>query len=227
MAAPSIAAVTTSVEATTVTAHDITLPASVAGDLIIVIFATHGDNSVSDWDGFTSIFSVNRGTSAHLSFAYMKATSASVPGTAIQITTAFAETSAHVAYKISGHIDPATQAPEASTGAGGFSNAPNPDSLTPTGGSKDYLFIAGMANQADGTPLDGFPTSYSISQQELESGGVNNCTVASAGRQLTAASDDPGTFDLVSTTDRAWAAGTLAIHPAAATGNPYYAYAQQ
>ncbi len=221
MAFPSVDATSTSTEGTDTTAHTITLPSSLAGDLLVVIFASESDNTISDWDGFTSIFAVNRGTTAHLSVAYMEATSASVPGTSIGITTGSTESSVHIAYKISGHIAPATQAPEASTGATSFSNAPNPDALTPTGGAADFLFIAACSSQATNDPFDGFPTSYDGSQLDEDSGGPSNtCTVGAAWRQLNAASDDPGSFDLAGADDRNWVACTIVVHPAAGGNAP-------
>ena len=223
----TVAATATSVEGTDTPSHTITLPASVAGDLLRVYFASEGDNTVTDWDGFTEIFSVNRGTAVHLSSAYMKATSASVPGTSITITTSSSESSAHVARKYTGHEDPATQAPEASAGANGFSNTPNPDSLTPTGGAKDYVYEVACASQSSNDPFDSFPSNYTGSQQDLDSGGPSNTvTIGVAFRNLNAASDDPGSFDLAGADSRNWVAATFVVHPAAVTGNPYYAYAQ-
>lgn len=43
------------------TTHVITLPANiVAGNLLMVFFATDGDNTITNWGGFTELFSLSK-----------------------------------------------------------------------------------------------------------------------------------------------------------------------
>src|SRR4030067_39854 len=64
--------------------------------------------------------------------------------------------------RIPGAEAPTIQPPE-SAGVGGNSISPNPPLLTPTGGAKDYLWIAVETNNQTGTPnpITAFPRSYS------------------------------------------------------------------
>ena len=120
------------------------------------------------------------------------------------------------ALRITGHEDPATQPPEASTGATGYSAAPDPDSLTPTGGAKDYLWIAVDGNTDGRRTVSAAPTNYpSITLNAFSTaGGAAGATGATADRQLNAASEDPGVFTISGISD--WEAHTIAVHPSTA-----------
>lgn len=118
------------------------------------------------------------------------------------------------ALRITGHEDPAMQVPEASTGATGTSNSPDPDSLTPTGGSKDYLWIAVDGNTDGRRAASAAPTNYVNLNPFSTGGGSAGATGATAERQLAAASEDPGAFGLTGSSP--WAARTIAIHPSSA-----------
>ena len=144
MAFPQVAAYNTSVRATSGTSHTVSLPAGISpGDLLLVFFSTDGDNTISNWGGFTQIFSANNGTSAHLSVAYKIALGSDT----LTVTTTSSETSAHVSYRITGHNT--SQMPQASSGAVLTDANPDPDSLSPTGGQKEYLWFAAEGNDDD------------------------------------------------------------------------------
>lgn len=218
MASPTVAATNTSEETTATSSHGVDLPAGVvSGNLIVSVFSSDGDSTVSFPAGYTEFFELMAGSRNTLSFAYRQADGGE--GASFTVTTSADRQSAHVTYRITGHENPATQAPEASTGATETSldTNPDPDSITPTGGSKDYLFIAAHGHNNDRTTT-AFPTSYSNGLSEQGSGG-GACGVASAERQLTATSEDPGTFTISAGAE--WVAATIAIHPGAAvTGIP-------
>lgn len=122
----------------------------------------------------------------------------------------------YVAYRITGAADPATRAPEISTVTIGTGANADPPAVTPTGGSKDYLFIA--VYTCDGVNAASSPPSgYSNLSTGQSSGGAagTNAIVSSASKQATASTEDPGTF-----TNSAPNSGnstfTIAIHPPAA-----------
>jgi hypothetical protein len=130
--------------------------------------------------------------------------------------------SAEASFRISGAENPATQAPEIGTTATGTSVNPDPPSLDPAGGSKDFLFISfcGSAGEQadDGTYCTAFPTNYTTANLEKTCGtaGTNlGGMIAAAARSLTTAGpEDPGTFTV--SENAAWRAQTIAIHPASA-----------
>lgn len=100
----------------------------------------------------------------------------------------------------------------------GDATSANPPILTPTGGSNDYLFIALASNAATGdtTGFTAAPTNYTGLLSNGASSGGSTANIASATRQLTATSDDPGTF--TPSSNRFWAAATVAVYPAAGGG---------
>jgi hypothetical protein len=49
----------------------VSLPPSISvGNLLLVFFATDGDNTITNWGGFTGIFSLSEGTAASLHVGY-------------------------------------------------------------------------------------------------------------------------------------------------------------
>lgn len=208
---PEVVSRDTSVEGTDTTSHLVDMPATVdAGDLLVIIFANDGNVNVT-FDTFDKILDKNTALGdANLSVAYKQADGTEDGGTET-VTTSSAESSAHIVYRITGHIDPVTQAPEVSTGAAGISANPNPDSLAPTGGSKKYLWLAVAANDGSDTTTN-FPTNYVNGTSVTSGGGDLRCNAMGAERQLIGSSENPGAFTIDGSEE--WAAATIAIHPA-------------
>ena len=123
---------------------------------------------------------------------------------------------ASLCWRITGGENPGTQLPEAQIATGTGAN-PDPPSIAPTGGSKDYLFLVfgGMDGEAQTYTL---PASYSNSTGTAHSstGGTDdtNCRIAGGGRALTASSTDPGAFTAAAAFS-GWTAITIAVHPPA------------
>ena len=186
-----------------------------AGDLLIVIFAVDGNPTVT-WGGtgFTEFFQDANGNNATLALAYRQVDG--TEGSSIEVTTSPAEGSGHIVYRIKGHEVPSKQAPEVSVKATGLSESPDPDSLTPTGGAKNYLWLA-VHGVDRNRSTDTFPTNYvnGISNQVADGDGASP---GSAERALNASSENPGAFT-VSTSDQ-WIAATIAIHPLGGGGFP-------
>lgn len=117
-------------------------------------------------------------------------------------------------YRVSGAEDPATQAPYFGTFNEEDTATPNPPSLTPGGGSDDYLYVAvgGCRRQT----YDGFPSGYGEGNLGIgDTGATAGTGMGMAGKRTTASSsDDPGTFSMVAD-NQTWT-NTTAIPPAAA-----------
>lgn len=208
---PEVLSRDTSVETGEETSHSVDMPATVdAGDLLVIIFGTEDGSSIA-FGTFTEIFDEDSAGAAKLGIAYKQADGTEDGGTET-VTTGATTQSAHIVYRITGHVNPATQAPEVSLDANGSSSAPDPNSLTPTGGSKKYLWLAAMACDLDTTAgsISGFPTNYT-NGTEINSGSDGAMT-GGAERQLKTVSEDPGAFTIHET--RFWIAATIAIHPA-------------
>jgi hypothetical protein len=207
---PAVQDTNTSGESSDVTNHTVNLPANIsAGDLLIVFFSRDNSGSVN-WptgDGWASIFHQENGTANALDIGYKIADG--TEGATITVTTPSSTQSAHISYRITGHDY--GRAPEVSTGVTGNGTSPDPDSLTPTGGAKDYLWIAVEGN-VNGDEVSAYPSNYTDGQTKAvgASGGAN---VAVARRELNASSEDPAVF---TSPLNKWIACTVAVQPRSA-----------
>jgi len=199
MTFPAVAATATTAISTATTSHTINLPTGiVSGNLLLGFFSNASFEQFATWPSdplFTEIRELTR-IGNTLSVAYRTADGSE--GSTITVTTPGTVKSAATFYRITGWLD--TQAPEVSTGVTGTSANPDPDSLTPTGGAEDYLWIAalGFNHSGGSTSVTTWPTNYTVSQMSPSSGGGDSthCSAATAGRELNGASEDPGTFTL-------------------------------
>jgi len=184
------------------TSRTINLPTGiVAGDLLMVFAmgATTGANLVmSGWSTLYNTTFQSDGTSA----VFYKTAVGSDTST---MTSANVKVCA-TAYRISGW----TGTPEAASAAHGNSNSPDPDSLTPSWGKTNTLWIAAAHQSMNSGTVSSYPSSYT--------GGVNGVasdasggTMGSAHRQLRAVSENPGAFTMSGSNN--WAARTVAIRP--------------
>lgn len=217
MAFPVVEATNESVTSTAGTNHIVSLPASIAaGDLLIILLDKGSTaatvNAHADW---TELLDENSANGLYIAYRW------AVGGESnpTLVTTA-ATRSAEITYRISGAVNPASRAPEiAGTTGSGTSLTPNPPALTPTGGAKDYLFIAfaGMAGEEadDDTWGNTPPTNYTPNPPRQKACGIAGSNlgglILSAERALDAASDDPGTFNV--DVSAAWRSQTIAVHP--------------
>lgn len=124
---------------------------------------------------------------------------------------------AAIAWRGTGATDPTVQPPEFSTLVigPGTTDTPDPGNLSPTGGAKDYLWLwMGGWEGEQTSPPAGNPTNYSTpigADSDIAGAVTTNCRVATAERQLNAASEDPGSWTLSAAND--WTAWVVALHP--------------
>lgn len=201
MAFPSIA--TTNQNNTSATTnHVVNLPASIAAGDLLLIFG-HVGLAPTYPAGWTEISSVVVG-SRTFSIAYRIADGSE--GASVTVTTASNAACRWITERITSWHG--TTPPEVGTAATGTSTTPDPPAVTPSWGSADNLFIASSA-KAGGVGPTGFPTNYGTSQLDQFD---SNADIAVAARQLTASTDNPGTFTYAASS--AWGAQTVVIRPA-------------
>jgi len=219
MASPAVAGRFEGANSTTVTTHTITFSSVSANDLLLLWFACTATTLSSS--GWTFLLGGSNSAATHL--GYKKAAGGE---TLVSFTSGAATRSAYLGYRITGNVDPATQAPELSTVGAAVSTTPDPPSLSPTGGSKDYLWLAVFRQNAivtnDDAWITAIPTNYA-NKHGSSAGTAGTPAVGAADRQLTAATEDPGTF--TSSSNTTWQAYCIAIHPAVSApafipGNP-------
>jgi len=201
---------------TTATASAVvTLPSGiVAGDLLIILHRSAIGTASHALSGWTSPVNDNTDASDDRTSLWYRQ-SDGTEGASVTITQTSSKF-ASIAVRITGHEDPVTQAPEAPTIATANSNVPDPPSVSPTGGAKDYLWLwCGGWEGEQTSPPASQPTNY-LNPQGANSGtaaGVTtNCRVGMATRQLNAASEDAPSWTISAADD--WSAFTVAIHPA-------------
>jgi hypothetical protein len=217
MASPAVGGITEGGLTATGTSLPVTLPASgSATDLYIVIVGKgSGANTINALTDWTELLDENVANGA-LAIIYYTGTGVPSDPTFTQSATS---RSVWGAYRITGASK--SIAPQVGTTATGTSANPDPPSVAVTGGSKDILAIACFCVSAateladDDTLVTTFPTNYTLGQIEKTGGttGTNlSGLLGSAARQVTTATEDPGTF--TQNASRAWRAQTIVVHPA-------------
>jgi hypothetical protein len=131
-----------------------------------------------------------------------------------------------VMYRIPGAANPATSPIRVSSPmAVGTDTAPDPPSLSPPEGSKDWLWLAmmsvGLQAEADDDTWATAPSGYEKLVQTTSGtagGAGSNNYFASATRKATTATEDPGPFSQAQSVQ--WGAVTVAIPPAGPPTTP-------
>lgn len=223
MAFPTVQTTAESSTNTAGTSHVVTLPSGIAAGDLILILLDKGSTAatVNAHADYTELLDENSGNGLYI--AYRWATGGEGNPT---LTTSGNTRSARIVYRISGAMNPATQAPQIGSTASGSSANPDPPSVSPTGGAKDYLWIAffGGAGEEldDDTWANSPPTNFTPNpplQKACGTAGTNlGGKIAAASYQSNASSLDPGTFNQDVSTG--WRAQTIAVHPAPPTSVP-------
>lgn len=217
MGFPSIISVTASEQVTAEEPiNNVSIPAVLKGDRVIVILGLYQDRAgidpPTDW---TQVLD-----DLQYCAVFEKVATADASSTTQDFETTGTNTVSWVAHAILIRYSDPNAATQVSTVYSGSSDsAPNPPSLTPTGGAKDWLWIAHAQHQhffGTDRNFSSYPTNYThigTTTDIQEIGGLSSeLEMTQAYRQLNAASEDPGTFSLSGTaqTTRAY---TLAVPP--------------
>lgn len=216
MAFPSVRSSTSSQHTSAGTTHTVNLPATiVSGDLLIILFGTPGNTLGSlSATGWTAP-SPSSGT-ARMGFLYRVADGSE--GSTVTVTTNSSEKSAHITYAVqnAGTFSAVANDTYFLSNAGSANANPDPPSISPSAGSGDYLWIAAENNAGTDT-VSSYPANYGSDQLNQASGGTGGastkCVIGAATRQLTATTEDPGTFTI--TASQLWCTATLSIPPGA------------
>lgn len=215
MASPSETRVTTSISSAS-TSHAVNVGDPTADSLLIVFARFAAAPGAITFTGYTQLALDSTDASDDTTAIYYRwadgtegATDTCSPTNSVK--------AGYIVWIITGAINPATQPPEVSTVAiGTTANTANPNSRAVTGGPKDVLYLAMMAQDNETLP-SAAPTNYTnlVTSSSGTTGAVaTNCTMAGASRQITASSsDDPGAFSHTSPAN-GWTAFTVVVHPA-------------
>jgi hypothetical protein len=204
MAFPTVAAVNGGFETANDTNHIVNLPSGIAaGDLLLVFFSADGNPTITLPGGWNQLFQTVCGSAVKHGAWYRVADG--TEGASITVTTTASEMCAYTSYRI---IDYAGT-PELPTAATGTTQYPNPPSLTPSWGAKDTLWFACYGNDNNKT-ASGYPTNYGNGRNDVCTASTGS-GVATARRELNAASEDPGQFTMSAADD--WVSSVIAVKP--------------
>jgi hypothetical protein len=194
------------------TTPTLNLPSGIAaGHLLILLLVTDGNPAVTNWNGYTEVNSLSCPASAcRAAWAYRVADG--TEGASVTITIAASQETGYITLRIGGHGS-STTAPQGAS-ATGTSATPDPPSLTPTGGPKDFLWIEFFGADDDdetATYWTTSPDAYTgIDQVQCATSGTI-CMIAAAQRPANATTENPGTMAMAASEE--WTAITIAVHP--------------
>jgi hypothetical protein len=180
--------------------HAITLPAGiVAGQKLVVLFSCDGAPTCST----TSTGWVKVGQASNTTVVTGAVFEKIATGSdALTINTTSPEQSSHISARVS------NAGTLYATSANGSSTNSNPPSLTPAGGSNDYLWLS--TRSGDSTVLATVAPANFSHLQSLAAAGTSGASSNVAERPFTGTVLDPGTF--TSLTEQ-WVSWTIAIAP--------------
>ncbi len=212
MTFPSIESTTGNAATSGANGKTVTLPATItAGNKLVVIISTTYDYTYSA-SGWTLIGRSYDGTyTLRNCHVFTKTADGTEDGTTVEFIGGVGLVSGHyVAFSIQNANDV-----EAAFVAMGYSAKANPANISPSWGAADGLCIAFAISGTSGNPTAA-PSGYS-GYSELEN--TSSCDSASAYKQITASSEDPGEFTCSNST---WLCATVAIKGSIVVSNSLF-----
>jgi len=202
------------------TAHAVSMPATVSsGELLIAMVSFEGasDPNITTPSGWAQDFHVDSAGFAGVHTAYSKVADGTEGGTTVDFVSNINAYAAAMVYRISGW-EGTLSGLEYSTSRYQETSSPDPNSLTPSWGSDDTLWIVCNGAVDDDVTVSTYPTNFTSNQiSQVSGGGTNNGpAVHAATREEAASSQDPGTWGLSSSDGCVtW---TIGIQPGADVG---------
>jgi hypothetical protein len=214
---PLVVNTNTSFEGTATTSHTVNLPPSITvGQLLVVMFTTDGAPTFTWPGGWTSVIAdTANGVATKTGVRYRVADGTETP--TISITTSASVESAHQSVSI---IEFDTSLPIEGTVATGTSDEPDPPLITPTGGSKDYLFIFGWGADDDDEIVPFHKFVFNTLNQVQSSSNATSCMNAACWQAWSTPSvnvNASGAHNLDMTLSEEWVCFALAVQAAPAT----------
>jgi hypothetical protein len=135
-------------------------------------------------------------------------------GDTITVTSSASMTAVHLGLGIGGAH--ASTVPEVAVVAGGPDNSVNPPTLNPAGWDIENALWLAVGGTRFNNTVSSAPANYTDLQTRSHTTNSDNGTAMMARRELSAASEDPGTFAIVNS--EIWVAATVAVRPGVAGG---------
>ncbi len=200
------------------TSHVVNLPAGAVGNLFLMILGKGSTSAtINALTGWNELVDESQAWGGYVAWRAVDGTE----GATTTFTSSASTKTTTIVFEISGAANPATRAPEISAVGTGTSNAPDPNTVTPTGGAKDYLwitfFILGAAGEEldDDTWCNNAATGFGSLVQKASGTAGTNIGAYIAASSLASNAASMNAVWPASTTDQslAWRAWTIAVHP--------------
>lgn len=201
---PQVVDVTRSVFSTAATAHLVAMPATVnVGDeLVVGISCRIVPSTPAGW----RLVSDHPDANNYRLLTYWKLAIGNEDGTTVDWVTGASHVMVAHVYRVTGGVG---IPPFVVGSTSGNTTTPDPPSLTAPWGSAANLWLTFASVGEFGATASAFPTNYTgVTDKSGTSGHVS---LASAYRELTAATENPGTFTIDATLK--WASTTIVIPP--------------
>ncbi len=213
MTFPTWVSVTEDSETGFTNTHTYSLPATVAANDRLWLSAAGGHDSFGPTGGTLTGWTLAYDLTLNAFYrwqVYTKVADGTEGGTTVQFSTTNAVRSSCQVIRISGADvgGPGTGYTVSTGSAVSFGTNPNSDSVTAAWGSADNLFVSLMTCGSNGTTVTTNPISYTAG---ADGDAAAQYVVASAFRQLAAATDDPGAYTIAVAEN--WAALTVVLRP--------------
>lgn len=201
-----------------VTAHVVDLPAVGAGDLLIVAFGmdTNGSRTMTPPADWTEILDDDGGAVDNWAIAAYRIFASGQGATTVTFTSSAVERGAYHVFHYAAGSWHGTTPPEASVVAIATSTAPDSPSLTASWGADDNQWISFAVREGNAAAPSAYPTNYGNGANTAE-GTVGGASLASAWRDLNAATENPGAYTTPASTE--WVAFTIVVRGAASGGD--------
>lgn len=220
MAFPSAGTPVQTQFASSVTSMPVVMPATVnSGDLLLSLVEVRNAGTWTPPSGWTAIATLSQagGGAVGKLDGFYKIAAGTEAGTTPTYTASTGTTAVWQTIRVTSWQG--TTPPEAGTSSGD-ATAADPPNLTPSWGADDTLWLAIAGHAAiSAAAFTAAPTNYTGFQNNGASSGGSAASLASATRQLNAASENPGVFT-AGGSNRFWAAATIAVRPAGGTPPP-------
>ena len=204
---------------TAATSHSLSfqVPNPSAGELIIVGLRFAAAPGTITFTGYTSFAGPDTSDASDDSTGLWYRQADGTEGGSASISTANSVKAAGGCWIITGAENPATQPPQTSTVAIGTTANANATTVTPTGGSKDYLWLQFLGMDGETQTATSAATWTDNTNNNSGTGGAaaTNCIAWQASLQSTAASMDPAAWTSSAPTT-GWTVWAFAVHPPAA-----------
>ena len=200
---PAIVSTSSGASASELTEHTLDLPAGIAvGDFLAAFVQCHGASNEATIGGWNQII-IGQTLAGALCLLWRIADGSEGSYAELELASG-----AHIAYVVHAIAGVETW-DEGYVAADANSNEPNPPSHSPAGGSGQILWLA-VSGWTDDFSNTDWPSGFLVARTTARVAASNGVGIAVAGKNVSAASQDPGPFGLSGATF--WIAATLAFY---------------